>query len=143
MDSEGMATDFIKSINWNTLDYTKITQRFADQIAEPTRKFMLAHTKAEIYKGGVESHSLVYPINDISDTIQDIQLKERGFFVEINHPELNTSIIYPSAFALTSNVSPSISCRAPLIGEHNQEVYEKELKISKENLLKLKQARII
>jgi crotonobetainyl-CoA:carnitine CoA-transferase CaiB-like acyl-CoA transferase len=143
MDSEGMATDFIKSINWNTLDYTKITQYFADQIAEPTRKFMLAHTKAEIYKGGVESHSLVYPINDISDTIQDTQLKERGFFVEINHPELNTSIIYPGAFALTSNVSPSISCRAPLIGEHNQEVYEKELKISKENLLKLKQARII
>ncbi len=36
---------------------------------------------------------------------------------------------------------PRISRRAPLIGEHNQEIYEKELALSKQELLTLRQAK--
>jgi crotonobetainyl-CoA:carnitine CoA-transferase CaiB-like acyl-CoA transferase len=42
-----------------------------------------------------------------------------------------------------SKTSCGISRRAPLIGEHNQEIYEGELGFSKEEMLSLKQAGII
>jgi crotonobetainyl-CoA:carnitine CoA-transferase CaiB-like acyl-CoA transferase len=143
MDSEGMATDFLKNLDWTKLDYTKTTQEIVDQITEPTRKFMLAHTKSEIYEGGVKSHAMAYPINDISDTMKDIQLAARNFWVKLSHPELNTSIVYPGAFALTSELPPQISRRAPLIGEHNREIFENELKISRTKVQTLKNAGVI
>lgn len=143
MDSEEMATDFLKTIDWNKLDYTKTTQEVADQITEPTRKFMLSHTKAEIYEGGVKSHSMVYPISDMSDTMKDIQLAARDFWVKLEHTELNTSITYPGAFALTSEAPPQVSRRAPLIGEHNREVYDEELKIPVNEIAKLRKTKII
>jgi crotonobetainyl-CoA:carnitine CoA-transferase CaiB-like acyl-CoA transferase len=36
-----------------------------------------------------------------------------------------------------------ISRRAPLIGEHNKEIYQEELGFSREEMLLLKEARII
>lgn len=143
MDSEGLATDFLKGINWETLDYTKTTQETLDRIAEPTAKFIKTHTKAELYAGGVKSHTLIYPIADISDTMHDIQLESRGFWSQVEHPELGTTIKYPGAFAISSEISPRVSRRAPLIGEHNREIYEEELKISRSKLVMLKQAQVI
>jgi crotonobetainyl-CoA:carnitine CoA-transferase CaiB-like acyl-CoA transferase len=72
-----------------------------------------------------------------------VQLAARGFWTEVEHPELGTTITYPGTFAHTSEAPPGISRRAPLIGEHNQEVYAGELGISREELLTLKQAKVI
>jgi crotonobetainyl-CoA:carnitine CoA-transferase CaiB-like acyl-CoA transferase len=44
---------------------------------------------------------------------------------------------------MMSGAYPSIQCRAPLIGEHNEEVYEKELGISREQLIILKSRGVI
>jgi len=63
--------------------------------------------------------------------------------MEVEHPELGTTITYPGAFGIFSEMSPRISRRAPLIGEHNEEIYEKELGISREKLITLKQAGVI
>ena len=53
------------------------------------------------------------------------------------------SITYPGVFTNASETPLTISRRAPLIGEHNEEIYEKELGLSREELLILKQAGII
>lgn len=143
MDKEGMATDFIKGINWDTLDYTQTTQETANRIIETTQKFMMAHTKTELFEGGVMYHTLIYPFNDMSNTMRDPQLAARNFWVSVEHPDLNTSIFYPGAFALTSEISPRVSCRAPHIGEHNREIYEKELNMSRSELVLLKQLQVI
>jgi crotonobetainyl-CoA:carnitine CoA-transferase CaiB-like acyl-CoA transferase len=63
--------------------------------------------------------------------------------VELEHPELGTAITYPGAYGFFSESPVKISRRAPLIGEHNEEIYEKELGISKEKLVILKQAGVI
>jgi crotonobetainyl-CoA:carnitine CoA-transferase CaiB-like acyl-CoA transferase len=62
--------------------------------------------------------------------------------MEVEHPELGTSITYPGPFAHLSLTPYSIRRRAPLIGEHKQEVYQ-ELGISPEELISLKEAGII
>ena len=143
LDSEGMANDFLKGFDWNTFDYAAITQEVMDRIAEPTAKFFMSHTKTELLEGAVKHRILFYPQFTTANILESVQLRARGYWVEIEHPELDTTITYPGAFVQASETPPRISRRAPLIGEHNQEIYERELGISKEELLRLKQDSII
>jgi crotonobetainyl-CoA:carnitine CoA-transferase CaiB-like acyl-CoA transferase len=85
----------------------------------------------------------MYAVSDINDLLDDPQMAARKFWVEVEHPELGTTINYPGPFARSSETSCQISRRAPLIGEHNLEVYEEELGISREELVILKQAGVI
>jgi benzylsuccinate CoA-transferase BbsE subunit len=143
MDSEGMADDFLKKFDWDTFDLRTASQEVIDHQVESTIKFFMTHTKAELLEGAVKYRIRLYPFATTADTLENVQLNEREFWVEVEYPELGTTIIHPGAFAKASEAPLRISCRAPLIGEHNKEIYEKELGISIEELLTLKQARII
>ncbi|MFC1991755.1 CoA transferase, partial [Chloroflexota bacterium] len=143
MEEEGVTSDFLKEFDWNRPDFGKISQEEMDQIEEPTAQFFMAHTKAELLDGAVKNKVMLYPVATTADILESAQLAARGFWVEVEHPELGATITYPGAFANTSEAPPRISRRAPLIGEHNEEIYQKELGISKENLIILKQSGVI
>jgi benzylsuccinate CoA-transferase BbsE subunit len=73
----------------------------------------------------------------------DPQLADRGFWTEVEHPELGRSFVYPGAPA-TYNDSPwRISRRAPLIGEDNEEIFCGELGLSRGELCLLAENRVI
>ena len=57
--------------------------------------------------------------------------------------ELGTTVTYPGPFAKASETPIKTSRRAPLIGEHNEEVYLDELGLSQQDLLTLQQAKVI
>jgi formyl-CoA transferase len=59
----------------------------------------------------------------MQDLLEDQCLKERNFWTQIEHPELGTSITYPKEFVRASGSDCGIRFRAPLIGEHNGEIY--------------------
>ena len=143
IESEGMADDFLKKLDWETLDFSTLTQEDIDRIEAPMRTFFMAHTKEELHKGALERHVMIFPVHTTADTLESAQLAARGFWVSMQHPELGTDITYPGAFAHASEIPPEISHRAPLIGEHNKEVYEKELGFSREEIVILKQAGVI
>ena len=143
MDSEGIANDFLKGVDWNTLDMRTISKEFLDQIEEPISKFFLTHTKSELYEGGLKRGVDVYPVSNVGDIAHNRQLEEREFWAEVNHDELGAKVRYPGAFAKTSLASCNIRTRAPLIGEHNEEIYVRELGFSREQLTMLKEANII
>ena len=141
MEEEGMNDDFIMGIDWDTLDLVAIPQEVLDRTAKPTGEFFMAHTKAELLEGAVKRRIQLYPVSTTKDILESRQLAAREFWVEMEHPELGTTITYPGAFVKASETPPRASRRAPLIGEHNQEIYEKELTLSKEKLLALRQAK--
>ncbi|MBI3931027.1 MAG: CoA transferase, partial [Chloroflexi bacterium] len=141
MDEEGMANDFLKGIDWDTFNLATTTQDVLDRLAEPTLKFFMAHTKAELLEGAVKHRIRLYPVSTTRDVMESAQLAARKYWVELAHPELGTTITYPGAFAKASGAPLRIGRRAPLIGEHNQEIYQRELAISRENLLTLKPAK--
>ncbi|MFC1954038.1 CaiB/BaiF CoA transferase family protein [Chloroflexota bacterium] len=143
MDSEGMADDFLNEMDWDTFDTTTTTQDIVGHLEEPTRKFFMSHTKAELLEGAVKHGAMVYPVSNTKDILECAQLNAREFWVELEHPELGTTITYPGAFAQSTGIPPRVSHRAPLIGEHNQEIYEDELGISRDKLIALGQARVI
>ena len=138
-----MADDYLKTFDWENFDPRTAPQEVIDRLDEPANRFFLAHTKAELLEGAVKRHVMLFPLNTAADILDSPQLASRGFFTELEHPELGTTIPYPGAFGKFSEVSPGVSHRAPLIGEHNREVYEQELGLSREELLTLKQAGVI
>ncbi|MDP6127734.1 MAG: CoA transferase [Dehalococcoidales bacterium] len=143
MESEGVTTDFLKEFDWNRPDFPAISQEEMDQIDEPTARFFLTHTKAELMAGAIKYKIMLYPVATTADMLENEQLAARGFWEEVEHSELGATITYPGAFFCTNEVPPRISRRAPLIGEHNEEIYSGKLGISKENLIILKQANVI
>jgi crotonobetainyl-CoA:carnitine CoA-transferase CaiB-like acyl-CoA transferase len=143
MDHEGKADDFLKGINWAEFNLQTVTQDTYDKLAKSVGEFFKSHTKAELLQGALEFNAQLYPISTTEDIVANPQLASRGYWIQVEHPELGTSIKYPGAFAKTSEAPLKSPSRAPLIGEHNLEIYENELGIPRTELIRLKQAGVI
>ena len=141
MDEKGMATEFLTAMDWDNFDMWKATREIISQISQPIAKFFMAHTKKELLDGASERHISICPLSSMEDLVNDTQLEYRNFWTEIEHPELRTSLTYPREFIKSSENYYATRFRAPLIGEHNEEIY-REIGISSEDLVVLKQAGI-
>ncbi len=142
MEGEGMADEYLKTMDWEELDMFNVNQDVVDNISRPIEKFFLAHTKKEIAREATRRSISVCPLSSMEDLRHNDQLETRNFWVEIEHPELNTSIAYPREFVKSSEKACATRFRAPLIGEHNEEIYG-EIGLSRGDLITLKQAGVI
>ena len=142
MDSEGMATDFLLNLDWDTFDMFTVTREEMDNISDPVGDFFRKHTGKELLRGAVEKGVSIGPLSSMEDLLNDECLNARRFWKEIEHPELGTNIAYPREFVKSTETDCSTRFRAPLIGEHNGEIYE-ELGLSEPELARLNQNGII
>jgi benzylsuccinate CoA-transferase BbsE subunit len=140
---DGMASETLKNFDWGTLNWQTVPQETIDEITQSFSRFFLRHTKSELWQGAQKRGIMLYPILTPKDILEFEQLKIRDYWEEVEHPELGTSITYPGAFAKITEAPCRIRRRAPLIGEHNDEIYLQEMGLSTEELLALKQANII
>ena len=99
------------------------------------QKFFLTKTKKEILERAAKEEMLIGVYRDVKDIVECPQLEARDYFVKIEHPEIGESITYPGAWAKTSEAQWRVGRRAPLIGEHNMEIYERELGFSKKRII--------
>ena len=141
MHVEGMSDDFLQSIDWSNFDLTGVDQETWDHIERLMGKFFLNYSKEELYSQGLRRGIMIYPVYTPKDIAEDAQLEARKYWIPVEHPELGETITYPGAAAKTSLTS-QVKKRAPLIGEHNQEVYQ-ELGFTRDKLLSLKEAGVI
>jgi crotonobetainyl-CoA:carnitine CoA-transferase CaiB-like acyl-CoA transferase len=143
MQEERMTNKFLQNMDWDIFDMAKQTQEQQDQVEEPIARFFMTHTKAELYEEALKRGIMLAPVSSPRDILENTQLKARGFWVDVEHHELGSTIRYLGAFVKASETPCVIKCRAPLIGEHNLEVYEGELGLSRAEMCVLKQAGII
>src|SRR4249919_53290 len=143
MDSKGMAPDFLKQKDWKTFDIAQVSQEEIDRMEEPIGDFFKGVTKAEFFKEVVKRQMLGYPVASVKEIFADPQHEARHFWQTIEHPELQTSIDYPGGFAKFSEGACQIWRRAPLIGEHNQEIYGQELGMSPAQIAQLQKQGVI
>ena len=78
----------------------------------------------------------------MEDIVNSKHLAARGFFVDIEHPETG-KIKYPGVPYRFSETTCSVEYPAPLLGQHNEEVYCHHLNYAKQDLVKLREAGII
>jgi benzylsuccinate CoA-transferase BbsE subunit len=112
-------------------------------IEEVWERFLMTHTKEELFTGAQNRGVKLMPLNNARDIVEDIGLKERNYFAYVEHPELGETIQYPGAPYRFSETPWQISKRAPLCGEHNMMIYEKELGFTREQLSLLKASNVI
>src|SRR5499433_1726017 len=75
--------------------------------------------------------------------LDDVHLHNRGFWKEVEHPELGRSFVYPGEAAIYNGSPWRLSRRAPLIGEHNVDIFCGELGLSPQELSMLVESRVI
>jgi crotonobetainyl-CoA:carnitine CoA-transferase CaiB-like acyl-CoA transferase len=72
------------------------------------------------------------------ESLSDLQhLQERGFWVDVHHPELGRKLTYPGAPYHFSESPWDIRRRAPLLGEDNETVFLSELGLSNSEFAQL------
>jgi len=143
MDSKGMAPEFLRKKEWKSFNIAAVTQEEIDRMEEPIARFFQQVAKKEFFEEVIKREMLGYPVATVEEIFQDPQLESRKFWQSIDHPELRTSILYPGGFARFSEAPCKIWRRAPLIGEHNEEIYCGEMGLKTGDLTKLKQEGII
>jgi benzylsuccinate CoA-transferase BbsE subunit len=141
--SEGMRDESMERMVWEEFSYDTATQEEHNHIIDFFARFFMNHTRKELFQGAVERRIILYPVSDSRDIAEDEHLEARDFWQHVQHPELGTKLPYLGGFVKSPGVGLGIRRRAPLIGEHNGEIYKGELNISDEEMLIMKQNNII
>jgi len=114
-----------------------------DMAEEALERFLTGKTKREIWQNILKRRILAAPVATAADIAADPQLKEREYFVEIEHRGLGRNVTMPGAFAKLSRTPVGPAGAAPQIGEHNREVYCGLLAMKPEQLTELRAAGAI
>ena len=139
MDKYGLAQDLLDDKYQDPAVVEESGQHFADVL----KNFFANMPLVEAYEGGQELNFPWGAIRTMEEIMVDPHLRDREFFVPVEHPELGREFTYPGPAAIY-NASPwRISRRAPLIGEHNDEILGGEVGLSKADLEALKKSGII
>jgi len=78
------------------------------------------------------------PILNIQQVVDDPHLNARDYFVEVEHPVIGKAKIPGIPFKM-SETPGAVERPSPLVGEHNEFILGKYLKIGKDELGNLKQ----
>ena len=139
MKGDGPVGD-LEDEKWLDRDYG---MAHLDHAFEQIEAWAMKYTGYEFLHEGQKRRQECAPINDIPAMVKDPQLNARGFFVEVDHPELGRTFTYPGAPYDFQETPWRIRRKAPLIGEHNLEIYEQELGLSRQELTVLKESGVI
>jgi crotonobetainyl-CoA:carnitine CoA-transferase CaiB-like acyl-CoA transferase len=123
MNEKGMANEFLLSYEWERFDMATATQELIDRISQPIAEFFMTRTKKEALEAATTRSISICPLMGMKDLIGDPNLAARGFWTQMEHPEIKPTIPYPKQFVRSSENVTETKSPAPLIGEHNAEVY--------------------
>ncbi|MFA4835633.1 MAG: CoA transferase [Dehalococcoidia bacterium] len=142
MVEEGQAGD-LSDIDWYKIDLSKKTKEDIEGMQDTFARFFQRYTKKEIYEQAIKRNMPIYPVYTAEDLLKDPQLKSRDFWVDVEHPEIGYTMTFPGAVVKASETPCRIPRRAPLVGEHNQEIYGGELGLSRDEIIRLAEAGAI
>jgi len=105
-------------------------------------EWMVDHTKEELYHRGQAAGVPFAMVLTAEDLLGSEHLKERGFFVEVDHPRTG-KVKYPGVPYKFSKTPCHVERPAPLLGQHNEEIIVNRLGYRREELSKLGAAGVI
>ena len=112
-----------------------------DEVEQAIRPWVESHTAEEILSKGQEWRMPVAKVMGIEELDGDPQYAARNYFQDIDHPQAGR-LNYPGAPFKMSETPAEIK-RAPILGEHNDEIYTALLKLRRDELTGLKERNVI
>ncbi|MFO7962764.1 MAG: CoA transferase [Desulfobacterales bacterium] len=100
------------------------------------------YTKEEIFRMCQEGSVPVAPDYTAKEVVHSEHLNARAYFVDIDHPEIGVAT-YPGAPYRFSETEWRIVRRAPLLGEHNEDIYCGRLGYSLQDLAHMRKNGVI
>jgi benzylsuccinate CoA-transferase BbsE subunit len=140
LDSYGMAGD-LKDAKYQ--DQAVITENTSHIIDDLIANFIASLPAEEVYHAAQERGFTWGAVRAPEALLDDAHLHDRGFWKQVEHEELGRSFIYPGEAAIYGGSPWRISRRAPLIGEHNAEIFCGELGLSRGELSVLAESRVV
>jgi crotonobetainyl-CoA:carnitine CoA-transferase CaiB-like acyl-CoA transferase len=113
-----------------------------DVVTKAIAEFCAKHTKEELYDEGQKRRIAVTPINTAGEFVEMEQTKARRIFVDMEHPMIGPYKQFGVVPRLMETPG-SIRRPAPLLGEHNQEIYVDELGMNNDDLIALRAEGVI
>jgi crotonobetainyl-CoA:carnitine CoA-transferase CaiB-like acyl-CoA transferase len=117
-------------------------REYAREITERIDPWFRDKKKEETFHAAQERRIPFGLIPTTEDLVNLPQLQAREWFVEVEHP-VTGKVTYPGAPFKTSETPWRVRHGAPLLGEHNWEVYGKQLGYSREDMVRLKERGVI
>jgi crotonobetainyl-CoA:carnitine CoA-transferase CaiB-like acyl-CoA transferase len=144
MREEGMPNEELEAVKWEELGYGTGRAEVMDKTAEVVGAFFATRKRDDLVRESAQRRVMLFPVATAHDIVTHPQLEARDYFTQLEHPELNTSITYPGLFIKdVEGKRLGLRRRAPLIGEHNQDIYAGELGLTPEALTTLQQGGVI
>jgi crotonobetainyl-CoA:carnitine CoA-transferase CaiB-like acyl-CoA transferase len=140
LHSYGMAGD-LKDPKYQ--DQAVITANASHIIEDLVANFIASLPAEEVYHAAQERGFTWGAVRAPEALLDDAHLYDRGFWKQVDHPELDRSFVYPGEAAIYNGSPWRISRRAPLIGEHNTEIFCDELGLSRGELSVLAESRVV
>jgi crotonobetainyl-CoA:carnitine CoA-transferase CaiB-like acyl-CoA transferase len=128
VDDPRFKTPADRALNIDELDATMIA-------------WLIEHEQEELFREG-QRRRLPFGIPaSAKQLLESPHLNARGYFIPVDHPATG-EIKYPGAQVKFEGMPYKLN-RAPLLGEHNEDIYCDHLGFSKEDLVRLRQQGVI
>ena len=113
-----------------------------EEITNILRPWLLQKGREELFHEGQEWRVPYCLVPTVDELLDFAQHKERKYFVEVDYPNTG-KVTQPGAPFKMSETPWQVMCSAPLLGEHNEEVYHEYLGYRKEDIIRLRESGII
>jgi crotonobetainyl-CoA:carnitine CoA-transferase CaiB-like acyl-CoA transferase len=130
LDESGMAVD----LREERFDDPAVRRQEMGHITQVVEAFCATHNADDLYHGAQRRGMVWGTVRSPDEIVEDEHLRARGFFVELPHPEIGRSFEYVGAPYRFGATPWSLQRRAPLLGEHNDEILIGELGLTNGDL---------
>ena len=120
-------------------NYTRLKHN--DELMAIVSAWVAGQKAKEVYRQAGAARVPIAFVHTLADLLESEQLKAREYFREVEHPVAGRQT-YPGPPFRMSEVEWTAG-RAPLLGEHNREVYCGELELGARDLARLRAARVV
>ena len=117
----------LKEVKWETFTGYNLSQEQLEKFEAVALRFFTPKTKKVLYDAALKTRALLFPVSTAKDIVESPQLAARHYFEQVEHPSIGASITYPGAFFKSDSLTMSIRRPAPRLGEHNEEIFLREL----------------
>ena len=138
-DQSGMAEDLGDERYQNP----EVIAEENDHIVQVMKNFFNNSTLEDAFHGGQQRDFPWGAIRSMDEIVGDDHLQDRGFFTQVEHPELGRTFTYPGGAAIYNGSPWRVSRRPPLVGEHNAEILQRELGLTTGQMLLLAEGGVI
>lgn len=116
--------------------------KYSDEFNALLYSWLIDHTKQEVFDEAAKVRYPAAPVYNTEDLVNNPHYQERGYFVDIEHPRAG-KLTYPGASFKMQHEGYAVKSPAPLLGQHNREVYCELLGYSEHDLTILGNREII